>query len=186
MGDLEISPGLGDIRTREDCAALVRAFYTRALADEVIGFIFTDVAQLDLEHHLPRITRFWETVLLGAGTYGGGAFRPHLELNLQVPLRRGHFERWLWLWQGTVDALYAGPVAEEAKRHAARVASAFSARIEAINAARPDPGPNVGPEPGRGVGPEPGRGVGSEPGRRAGAPGPGLTVLQVAAKRRSM
>jgi hemoglobin len=166
-GAEETAAALPDIATREDCAALVRAFYTRALADEVIGFIFTDVAQLDLEHHLPRITRFWETVLLGAGTYGGGAFRPHLELNQQVPLRRGHFERWLWLWQGTVDALYAGPVADAAKRHAARVATAFSGRIEAINAGRLDPGPDVASPPGR-----------------AGAAAPRLTVTQVRAPRR--
>jgi hemoglobin len=137
---------MGDIETREDCAVLVRAFYTRALADDVIGFLFTDIAHLDLEHHLPRITRFWETVLLGARTYGGGAFRPHIALNAQVPLRRGHFERWLWLWQGTVDELYAGPVADEAKRHAARVASAFYARIEAINEPRPEPSPDPGPD----------------------------------------
>jgi hemoglobin len=128
---------MGDITTREDCAALVRAFYSQALVDPVIGFLFTDVAHLDLEHHLPRITNFWETVLLGARSYGGGAFRPHIELNHQVPLRRGHFERWLWLWETTVDELYAGPVAEEAKRHANRVAGAFHQRIEAINANRP-------------------------------------------------
>lgn len=131
---------MDDIATRADCEALVRAFYSQALTDEVIGFLFTDVAQLDLEHHLPRIANFWETVLLGARSYGGGAFRPHLELNRVVALRRGHFERWLWLWQVTVDEQFAGPVAEEAKRHATRVATAFSARIEAINAERPDSG----------------------------------------------
>ncbi len=135
---------MGDIETRADCEALVRAFYSQALEDAVIGFIFTDVAQLDLEHHLPRITRFWETVLLGAHSYGGGAFRPHLELNLAVPLRRGHFERWLWLWEGTVDERFAGPVAEEAKRHATRVANAFYERIEAINAQRPGIGAQSG------------------------------------------
>jgi hemoglobin len=135
---------MGDIATREDCEALVRAFYSQALEDPVIGFLFTDVAQLDLEHHLPRIASFWETVLLGARSYGGGAFRPHLELNLKVRLRRGHFERWLWLWEGTVDAGFAGPVADESKRHATRVANAFFERIEAINAQRPDPGAQSG------------------------------------------
>ncbi len=127
---------MGDITTRADCETLVRAFYAQALDDAVIGFLFTDVAQLDLEHHLPRIASFWETVLLGARSYGGGAFRPHLELNLLVPLRRGHFERWLWLWGETVDAQFTGPVAEEAKRHATRVANAFYDRIQAINAQR--------------------------------------------------
>ncbi len=127
---------MDDITSSADCARLVRAFYERALTDEVIGFLFTDVAHLDLDEHLPRITRFWETVLLGARSYGGGAFAPHLRLNAQVPLRRGHFARWLWLWTDTVDRLFCGPVAEEAKAHADRVANAFSARIEAINERR--------------------------------------------------
>jgi hypothetical protein len=49
-----------------DCERLVRAFYGRALTDPTIGFIFTDVAHLDLEAHVPEITSFWETILLGA------------------------------------------------------------------------------------------------------------------------
>jgi len=63
-----------DIATRADCERLVREFYTRAFADPIIGFLFTDIAKLDLEAHVPRITSFWETVLLGNKTYSGGAF----------------------------------------------------------------------------------------------------------------
>jgi hemoglobin len=123
-----------DIEDRDDCERLVRAFYTRALSDPVIGFIFTDVAHLDLEAHVPRITSFWETILLGAQSYSGGAFRPHVIINAQVPLLRGHFERWLWLWSATVDELFAGPRAELAKAHATRVPAAFHGRLEAMTA----------------------------------------------------
>ena len=117
----------------------MRSFYTRALSDPVIGWLFTDVAHLDLEAHLPRIASFWETVLLGARSYSGGAFRPHAELNARVRLRRGHFERWLWLWRCTVDELFVGPRAELAKAHAARVAGAFSTRLGASQPAAPAP-----------------------------------------------
>ena len=120
-----------DIRTREDCERLVRAFYGRALADPILGFIFTDVAHLDLDTHVPRITAFWETVLLGAHTYSGGAFAPHARLNSKVALYAGHFERWLWLWRMTVDELFAGPRATQAKQHAERVAAAFYSRLNA-------------------------------------------------------
>ena len=106
---------LPDIATREDCERLVRAFYGRALIDPVIGFIFVDVAKLDLEAHVPKIASFWETILLGAQTYAGGAFRPHAVINAQVQLRAGHFERWLWLWRMTVDELFAGERAELAR-----------------------------------------------------------------------
>jgi hemoglobin len=118
-----------DVESRQDCELLVREFYTRALADPVIGFLFTDVAHLDLEAHLPRIASFWETILLGAQTYAGGAFAPHAALNAKVRLRQGHFERWVWLWQQTVDELFTGQRAELAKRHARRVAAAFHARL---------------------------------------------------------
>jgi hemoglobin len=126
-----------DIENREDCERLVREFYARALADPIIGWIFVEVAKLDVEAHVPRIASFWETILLGAGSYRGGAFRPHALLNEQVRLRGGHFERWLWLWRNTVDDLFAGEHAELAKAHAQRVARAFSARLQP--AAEPEP-----------------------------------------------
>jgi hemoglobin len=121
-----------DIETRSDCELLVRTFYGRALVDPVIGFLFTDVAKLDLEAHVPRITNFWETILLGARSYGGGAFRPHVELNFKVPLTRGHFDRWLHLWSTTVDELFEGERAELAKAHAIRVAAAFESRLRSF------------------------------------------------------
>jgi hemoglobin len=122
-----------DIETREDCERLVRAFYGRALTDPVIGWLFTDVARLDLEAHVPRIASFWETILLGAHSYGGGAFAPHAALNARAPLRAGHFERWLWLWQQTVDELFDGERAQLATAHATRVARAFHARLQPIS-----------------------------------------------------
>jgi hemoglobin len=128
-------PGdLRDIEDRADCERLVRAFYGRALTDPLIGWIFVDVAKLDLEEHVPAITSFWETMLLGTRTYAGGAFAPHAALNAKVPLRPGHFERWLVLWGSTVDELFAGERAELAKAHAHRVARAFLQRLEALSA----------------------------------------------------
>jgi hemoglobin len=88
-----------DIDDRADCERLVRAFYSRALEDPVIGWLFVDVAKLDLEAHVPVIASFWETILLGAGTYRGGAFRPHAALHMKARLRGAHFARWLVLWR---------------------------------------------------------------------------------------
>jgi hemoglobin len=130
-----------DIETREDCERLVRAFYGRALTDPVIGWLFTDVARLDLEAHVPRIASFWETILLGARSYGGGAFAPHAALNARARLRAGHFERWLWLWRQTVDGLFAGERAELAKAHAARVARAFHERLRPVDPPAPGSAP---------------------------------------------
>lgn len=132
-----------DIESRDDIERLVRAFYSRAMGDEVIGYIFTDVAKLDLEAHVPQITSFWETILLGAQSYTGGAFHPHAEIHRRSPLREGHFERWLVLWTRTVDELFDGPHAALAKVHALRVANAFHARLQNVNAPAPGADPTV-------------------------------------------
>jgi hemoglobin len=132
---MSVEISLPDITDRSDCERLVRAFYGRTLTDPVIGWIFVDVAHLDVEAHVPQIASFWETILLGAQTYRGGAFRPHAQLHAKVRLRAGHFERWLWLWRTTVDESFAGEKAELAKSHALRVARAFHARLEAMSLA---------------------------------------------------
>jgi hemoglobin len=131
---------LRDIEDRADCERLVRAFYSRALVDPMIGWIFVDVARLDLEEHVPVIASFWETMLLGSRSYSGGAFGPHAALHARAPLRAGHFERWLVLWRAAVDELFAGERAELAKAHAVRVGRAFHDRLQGVPAAAA-PGP---------------------------------------------
>lgn len=134
--------GRPDVESRGDCERLVRAFYGRAMTDPIIGYIFVDVAKLDLVEHIPVITSFWETMLLGHRTYAGGAFGVHQQLHARAPLRAEHFTRWLSLWTTTVDELFAGPRAELAKAHADRVARAFLRRLT-DPAAEPVPGPGT-------------------------------------------
>jgi len=129
-----------DITDRDDVERLVRAFYAKALDDTMIGYLFTDVAKLDLDAHVPQITDFWETILLGTASYQGGAFAVHATLNAKSPLRGGHFERWITLWTATVDEGFAGPRAEQAKTHARRVARAFHRRLQGL----PDEPPEGG------------------------------------------
>jgi truncated hemoglobin YjbI len=119
-----------DIRDREDIARLIEAFYTRAFADPVLGPIFTDVAHMDLAAHMPVMCDFWETVLFQAGKYGRNAFNVHLDLHQREPLTQMHFQRWLDIWEGTVDDLFAGPKAIQAKVQAGRIAASISRRLE--------------------------------------------------------
>jgi hemoglobin len=123
-----------DIQTRDDVERLVRAFYAKALTDPMIGWLFTDVAKLDLEAHVPTIASFWETILLGEQSYSGGAFAPHASLHRKARLRGPHFDRWLVLWQETVDELFVGEHAELAKAHAIRVGKAFHRRLQTLPA----------------------------------------------------
>lgn len=100
-----------DIENREDIDLLMRVFYERAMADETIGYIFTDVANLDLKHHLPIIGDFWETLLFQSGGYqkhGRNPLMVHGELNEKEPLLPVHFERWLEIFTEAVDELFYG------------------------------------------------------------------------------
>jgi hemoglobin len=122
---------LPDIATTADCERIVRAFYGKAMEDEKIGWLFVEVAELDLEEHIPKISAFWATNLLGAKSYSGGAFGVHGRLHQKAGgLTQAHFERWLVLWCQTVDELYDGPIAAAAKVHALRVANAFYGRLQ--------------------------------------------------------
>lgn len=118
-----------DIADRADIERLIVAFYDAAFDDPRIGPIFTDVAHMDLDAHLPVMADFWETVLLRAGTYSRNALQVHVALNRQRALDGGDFARWLELWAATVDDMFAGPIAERAKLQAARIAGSIERRL---------------------------------------------------------
>lgn len=121
---------LDDLHDRADVARLVAEFYRRAFADPLLGHIFTDIAKMDLDHHLPIITDFWQTVLFRAGLYRRNALAMHVALNGRFPLTAEHFDRWLLLWTGTVDELFAGPKADLAKVQARRIAGSIHRRLQ--------------------------------------------------------
>jgi len=121
---------LDDLQDRDDVSRLVTEFYRRAFADPLIGHIFTDVAKMDLNHHLPIITDFWQTVLFRAGLYRRNALAIHTALNRRFPLTSEHFDRWLLLWTGTVDELFEGPKADLAKVQARRIAGSIQRRLQ--------------------------------------------------------
>lgn len=125
---------LADIRDRADIARLVDAFYARAFADPLIGPIFTEVAQLDLEQHLPVFTDFWETVLFRAGSYRRNALQVHLALSTRTPMSDEHFARWLEIWASNVDELFSGEVAERAKLQATRIGGSMHRRVQGCSA----------------------------------------------------
>ncbi|HNR18036.1 MAG TPA: group III truncated hemoglobin, partial [Chitinophagaceae bacterium] len=58
-----------DITGREDLLVLVTRFYEKLLADNSISYIFTDVAKIDLSHHLPVLVNFWDSILFQSDTY---------------------------------------------------------------------------------------------------------------------
>ena len=119
-----------DIRGRSDIDGLLRSFYVRAFAAPLLARVFVDVAHMDLEEHLPVIGDFWEKVLFNTAEYNGRAMAVHRGLHRLEPLTAEHFTQWLELWCATVDERHAGPVADQAKRHAARIAVAIERNVK--------------------------------------------------------
>jgi hemoglobin len=124
-----------DIQNRQDIDALLIRFYEKAFADELIGFIFTDVAKLDLKLHLPIIGDFWESILLGTRAYQKHNRNPlqiHGQLNIQTPLSSKHFRRWLKIFESTVDEMFDGESANLAKLRAEAIANRMLNYISGI------------------------------------------------------
>ena len=128
-----------DIETRKDIDDLVATFYEKAIDDEVIGYIFTDVAEIDLEHHLPIIADFWEMLLLGGlnfqAKYRRSPMQVHQALNEKETLRAEHFSRWVRLFCETVDEKYAGATATLAKVRAFSIAETMRIKFSSKSGA---------------------------------------------------
>lgn len=120
-----------DIKDRGDVDRLVTRFYERMMVDDVIGYIFTHYAKINLDEHLPIISDFWETILFEKPVYKRGpkAMNVHLDLAKKIPLRKQHFTRWLYLFHTTVDELFSGEQALKAKTRASSIAVTIQKRI---------------------------------------------------------
>lgn len=118
-----------DITERQHLMQLLRDFYREVLADDIIGFYFTQVVHFDLEQHLPRVCDFWEGQLLGKLGYQGRTFEAHLAIHRHTALTHHHFRRWLFLFRTSVDRHFSGPTAEAAKHRAEVIAGAMATAL---------------------------------------------------------
>ena len=125
---------MGDLTSRDDVEVLLRRFYGRVFADDVLAQPFSELRAQGLESHLPVMCDFWETVLFRARLYRGSALVVHRQLDVRHPLHAKHFARWLGLWETTVDEMYNGPTAVRAKVQAGRIARAMHRRLRGTDA----------------------------------------------------
>ncbi len=104
-----------DITTKQDVEQLVDTFYCRVLTDESLAPFFKN---LDFKAHMPKMVHFWSFVLLDEPGYTTNVTDKHMHM----PLSPVHFERWVALFHGTVNELFAGEKAEMAKQRANLIA----------------------------------------------------------------
>nr|WP_294927965.1 group III truncated hemoglobin [uncultured Flavobacterium sp.] len=115
-----------DISNIDDIKLLVNTFYEKVQNDDLIGPIFNEKMIGRWPEHLEKMYRFWQTLLLEEHTYSGSPFPPHKHL----PVDQSHFDRWMEIFTKTVDSLFVGKLAEEAKIRAANMAYMFNYKIE--------------------------------------------------------
>lgn len=130
---------LPDIIGRQDLERLVDAFYRSVRADDQLGHIFDEVARVQWETHLPKLTNFWDSVLFGAGTFRGNPIAAHANLLTQTELDWPLFEHWLDLFRRTVDGMFSGERAGHLVRCAEDMACVIYSRIQGVPDPRFDP-----------------------------------------------
>jgi hemoglobin len=127
---MEIQQPTHDIRDLADLERLITRFYGKLMVDPTIGHFFTEVVQLDLAHHIPRIAAFWESTLFQTGSYQGDTMGIHLKLHERSSMEEVHFEVWVQHFQATVDEMFLGLNAELAKQRAYSIAMLMRVKIK--------------------------------------------------------
>lgn len=125
--------GKKDIENRGDLLLLIQEFYKKLLADDSINYLFTDVANINLEHHFPVLVDFWDSILFQSDTYRKNAMQPHIALHQKSPLTKHHFETWLRYFKETVDELFAGDNAFIIKEKATSIATVMQIKTHQLS-----------------------------------------------------
>jgi hemoglobin len=103
-----------DIDTENDVELLVNEFYDKVRNDQLLDPIFAGVIKDNWDSHLKLMVDFWSTLLLYTRKYVGAPLPKHLPLQLS----NEHFDRWIQLFSETIDELFVGVIAENAKKRA--------------------------------------------------------------------
>lgn len=123
-----------DIETRADVYLLVASFYKKVRADAILGSFFNDAIK-DWDAHLEHLTTFWETSLFMTRKlehkYHGDPLKAHVKVDKENnnSITELHFGIWLNLWFATIDALFEGDNAENAKRRARKMGTFLYLKI---------------------------------------------------------
>jgi hemoglobin len=119
-------PATRDIATDNDVGTLVRGFYRRAIPDPRLGPVYERFG-VDWPQHLPKLVAYWQHVLLDRPGIRTNTIGVHGGVQRVAPFGPEHIDRWVELWEETVDDLFVGAVAELAKTRARQVGRALEA-----------------------------------------------------------
>ena len=121
-----------EITNRKDIELMVDTFYEKVRSNPVLGYIFDDVAKINWKTHLPKMYSFWASILLGENRFSGNPMQKHIALSKLTEMTDKEFSEWLHLFTETVDELFLGEKANEAKLRAGNIARLMLHNIEAV------------------------------------------------------
>ena len=113
-----------DIKGIDDIVLFVNEFYYKVQLDNLIGPIFNGVIK-DWTPHLERMYQFWNAALFSVPGFKGNPFAKHAPL----PINQEHFDRWLVLFEETIDAHFEGEMATDTKKRAGLMAVMFVSKL---------------------------------------------------------
>lgn len=118
-----------DITTREDVYLLVSSFYDKVRKDNVLGPFFEIIE--DWDEHLEKLTDFWQSNLFLKTRYYGNPLEAHIKADNanDNSISELHFGLWLNLWFETIDSLFEGDIAQNAKQRARKMATFMNMSI---------------------------------------------------------
>ncbi len=124
--------------TEENIKEMVHAFYAKVQQDELIGPIFIHAIGQKWDDHLGRLCDFWSSVLLMSKRYYGDPFRTHMMVQGIEPQ---HFNRWLELFNETLEELFNEELRGFILLRAERIAERMSIvlfEVQGFGFAKPD------------------------------------------------
>jgi len=115
-----------DIKDIQSIRIFVDEFYNRVRRDPLLGPVFEKAVKDNWTLHLEKMYAFWNAALFGVAGFRGNPFAKHAPLSIE----QLHFDRWLEIFNETIDQHFNGDVATDAKTRAGLMANMFLSRLQ--------------------------------------------------------
>jgi hemoglobin len=127
-------PRFRDLDDAGEVAELVTRFYRQIAQDDRFHQYFDVLARIDWDAHTRDLTEFWMGVLLTERDRDPGAvLDAHRWLHEASAFDAELFDRWLEIFDTTLDEGWSGPATERARRRAHGYAWAMAKRLADID-----------------------------------------------------
>ena len=123
--------GKKKIENGDDVKLLLDSFYAKVKKDSLLAPVFQSriPTEADWPAHMDILYQFWESVLFGVSAFRGNPFPKHIGLGINA----GHFDRWIELFHATIDELFTGQIADEAKQKSVKMRTMFEFKLKSID-----------------------------------------------------